>query len=71
VYKAQYNSETLKLDSEGTESARQEERQVRIQQAKPYNEFEQDWLGQKMDESLLKFYGTWPDAEIVAPPFRP
>ncbi|MDP6765196.1 MAG: hydantoinase B/oxoprolinase family protein, partial [SAR324 cluster bacterium] len=71
VYKAQYNTETLKLDQEGTETARQEERQNRIQQAKTYDEFEQDWLEQQMDESLLKFYGTWPNAEVVAPPFRP
>jgi|TARA_B100001079_G_scaffold21478_1_gene16798 acetophenone carboxylase len=71
VYKAQYDPETLRLDPEGTEAARQEERQNRIQQAKPYDEFEQDWLEEKMDESLLAFYGTWPDAEVVAPPFRP
>jgi acetophenone carboxylase len=71
VYKVTYKRETLKIDQEGTEKARQAERQARIQQGKPYDEFEKEWLSQKIDESLLTFYGSWPDAEIVTPVMRP
>jgi acetophenone carboxylase len=71
VYKVTYDRETLKIDQEGTEKAKQAERQARIQQGKPYDEFEKEWMSQKIDESLLTFYGSWPDAEIVTPVMRP
>jgi acetophenone carboxylase len=71
VYKVIYDQETRKIDQEGTSKARQAERQARIQQGKPYDEFEKEWLSQKIDESLLTFYGSWPDAEVVTPIMRP
>ena len=66
-----YDKETLKVDKAATETAKTEERQGRIQRGKPFDAFNEEWLQQKVDDSILKFYGTWPDAECIEPIFRP
>ena len=71
VYKIVYDKETLKVDKAATETAKTEERQGRIQRGKPFDAFNEEWLQQKVDDSILKFYGTWPDAECIEPIFRP
>ena len=70
VYKVVYDTDTLKLDRQKTERARQNERESRLKQGKPYDEFEKDWLGKKVDDSILKFYGCWPNGEVVCPIMR-
>ena len=71
VYKIVYNKKTLKVDQTATETAKTEERQGRIQRGKTFDAFNEEWLQQKVDDSILKFYGTWPDAECIQPIFRP
>ncbi len=71
VYKIVYDPKTLKVDAEGTKKSRQAEREARLKRGKPYEAFNEEWSKLKIDESLLKFYGTWPDAKIIAPIFRP
>jgi N-methylhydantoinase B/oxoprolinase/acetone carboxylase alpha subunit len=71
VYKIVYDKETLKIDTAATQTAKTEERQGRIQRGKTFDAFNEEWLQQKVDDSILKFYGTWPDAECIQPIFRP
>lgn len=71
VYKVVYDRQTLKVDTEATKKSRQAEREARIKRGKSYELFSEEWSKLKIDESLLKFYGTWPDAKMVAPIFRP
>jgi len=71
VYKVVCDQTTLKVDREATDRARQTEREARIERGTSYDDFEKEWLSHKFDESLLKFYGTWPDAQVVTPINRP
>lgn len=71
VYKLAYDPQTLKLDREGTEAARKEERQARLARGKPFDEFISEWTGLKVDDAILKFYGSWPEARCIQPIFRP
>jgi acetophenone carboxylase len=71
IYRIAYAEDSLKVNEEETQRAREEERQERIKRGRPYKEFEQDWLQKKPADEILKFYGTWPDAQVVAPIFRP
>jgi N-methylhydantoinase B/oxoprolinase/acetone carboxylase alpha subunit len=71
VYKVAYDQKTLKLDEEATSRAKEAERKARIERGKSYEAFNGEWLKEKIDDSLLKFYGTWPDAQCIQPIFRP
>ena len=70
VYKLVYDKENMKLDQEGTRLARQAERQARLDRSVSYEDFEKEWQGLKLEDSLLRFYGSWPDAEMVTPIMR-
>ena len=48
-----------------------EEYKARLARGKPYDVFEKEWLKKKPPEAILGFYGTWPDAKLVAPVMRP
>jgi len=71
VYKVVYDPQTLKLNREATDRARIEERKARLARGKPFDAFSAEWSKEKMEDSLLKFYGTWPDAKCIQPIFRP
>jgi len=60
----------LKLDKEETKKARTEERKKRIARGKSFDVFNEEWQHEKMDEENLKFYGSWPDANIIEPLMR-
>ena len=70
VYKVIYNPENMKIDEEATQRHRQTEREKRLKQSSSYEEFEKKWLKLKIDDSLLKFYGSWPEGEMVEPIVR-
>jgi acetophenone carboxylase len=70
VYKVAYDKSKLKVDRESTQEARRKEKEARLKRGRPYGEFEKEWLTQKVDDSLLKFYGCWPTAEVVCPVIR-
>ena len=38
---------------------------------RPYDEFQKEWLKKKPPEEILGFYGSWPDAKVIAPVMRP
>jgi acetophenone carboxylase len=71
VYKVVYDPETMRLDEAATTAARDAEREARLARGKRYSDFEAEWLSLKIDDSLLKFYGAWPNAQMVAPVYRP
>ncbi|WP_300458810.1 hydantoinase B/oxoprolinase family protein [Desulfobacula sp.] len=70
VYHVVYNQESLKLDKEKTEQARAKERQNRIGRGKSFDVFCEDWSKEQIDEKNLRFYGTWPDAQVIEPIMR-
>lgn len=71
VYKVKFDPETLKLDKEGTEELRKNEKKARLLRGKPYEEFIKGWVKKRPPEEVLKFYGSWPDAKPVIPIIRP
>ncbi|MCJ7797509.1 MAG: hydantoinase B/oxoprolinase family protein, partial [Thermoleophilia bacterium] len=71
VYKVVHDPATMRLDEAATATARADERKARLARGVSFAEFEAEWLAHPIDDSLLKFYGTWPDAQMVAPIFRP
>ena len=65
VCKIAFEPETLTLDSEGTETLREAERQARIARGVPFDEFERAWLQQSPSEEILQYFGSWPSGEQV------
>lgn len=61
VYKVVFDPETLTLDLEQTQKARDEERKARINRGIPYQEFIKNWSVRKPPENILGSYGNWPD----------
>jgi acetophenone carboxylase len=70
VYHVAYDAATWTADEEKTQELRQKERENRLKRAKPYDEFEKEWLKQKPPDDQLNYYGSWPDAEIENPIIR-
>ncbi|MEM4218172.1 MAG: hydantoinase B/oxoprolinase family protein, partial [Candidatus Methanomethylicaceae archaeon] len=60
VYKVVYDPQTMRVDWEETERARQEERKRRRERGKPFREFLKEWQGKRPPEEALRFYGEWP-----------
>ncbi|NLE75014.1 MAG: hydantoinase B/oxoprolinase family protein, partial [Actinobacteria bacterium] len=71
IYLVRYDHTTLRVDVAATEEARHQERQRRIARGKSHDEFMREWSSLTVDESLLKFYGSYPDAKCVTPVYRP
>jgi len=71
VYKVVYDKKTLKIGKAETEKLRAETRKQRVDDGMTFEAFDETWRHEKVDDSLLKFYGTWPDAQVIAPIFRP
>ena len=70
VYHVIYDPETYQVNYEETEKERLKEREDRKQRGVSYDEFEQKWLKKKPHDEILKYYGSWPDAKVVAPIMR-
>jgi acetone carboxylase, alpha subunit len=58
VYKLVYNPETLVLDREGTQKARQAEREARKKRGVPFKEFVKKWVKEEPPADL-PYYGSW------------
>ena len=65
IYLVAYNPQTLKVDFQETGRLRAQERADRLRRGKPFDEFEREWLQKKPKDEILKYYGSWPDAEKV------
>ncbi|HBA52993.1 MAG TPA: hypothetical protein DCZ04_00620, partial [Syntrophorhabdus aromaticivorans] len=61
VYMVAYDPVTFRVDEEGTKQLRDEERARRLSLGVPYKEFEGDWLKKRPAESILKYYGPYPN----------
>lgn len=70
VYKVVWNEATRRVDHERTARLRADELDARRRRGRPYAEFEAEWSAQKPDDSILAYYGSWPDAKEVAPLLR-
>jgi N-methylhydantoinase B/oxoprolinase/acetone carboxylase alpha subunit len=64
IYFVAYDERTLSVDVEGTEKARQTERERRKQRARPFDEFVKDWVTEEPPQGL-PYYGPWGDRETI------
>ncbi|HKY93263.1 MAG TPA: hydantoinase B/oxoprolinase family protein, partial [Nevskiaceae bacterium] len=64
VYKIVYNPETLVLDREATQKARDAERADRKKRALPYKEFVKKWVKPEPPADV-PFYGCWDNIEVI------
>ncbi|MBW1700731.1 MAG: hydantoinase B/oxoprolinase family protein [Deltaproteobacteria bacterium] len=71
IYKIVYDEQTLRLDSEKTEALRVEARAERLRRAKPYDEFEAEWLKLRPSDEVIKYYGAYPNPSEGPPPGPP
>jgi acetophenone carboxylase len=71
IYKVVWDPQRRRVDVAATKERRAEEYSARLARGKPYDVFEKEWLKKKPPEAILAFYGTWPDAKLVAPVMRP
>jgi hypothetical protein len=44
---------------------------ARLARGVPYDEFVAEWSQRKPDESILRYFGSWPDGAVVTPLMRP
>ncbi len=71
VYCVIIDADNHRGDAEATEKCRRDAYAARLARGKPYQEFEAEWLKKKPPETILKHYGSWPDAQRTAPLMRP
>lgn len=71
IYKVAYDEKTLRLDPEKTAAIRSETRAERLRRAKPYDEFEAEWLKLRPLDQALKYYGAYPNPSEGPPPGPP
>lgn len=70
VYKVAWNEATRRIDPDRTAMLRAAELDARRVRGRPYAEFEAEWSTKKPDDSILMYYGSWPDAKEIAPLLR-
>ena len=63
IFCVAFDPETLRIDVEGTEKLREEERARRRARAKPYGAFVKEWEKKRPHPQALKFFGTWPEGK--------
>lgn len=71
IYWVVFDPEALEVDWRRTEELRQAEREDRKRRGKPFDAFEKEWLRKKPKKSILKYYGSWPNAAKVKEVIRP
>ncbi|MGB9403364.1 MAG: hydantoinase B/oxoprolinase family protein [Candidatus Acidiferrales bacterium] len=71
IYRIAYDSERHRVDVEKTREQRAETRRARLGRGKSFDDFHQEWNKKRPPEEILQWYGTWPDAKLIAPIFRP
>jgi N-methylhydantoinase B/oxoprolinase/acetone carboxylase alpha subunit len=63
IFKVAYEAQTFVVDEAETERLRVEERETRKARGKSWDEFHAEWSRLRPPDDVLKYYGTWPDAE--------
>jgi len=61
VYRVAFNEETLEVDYAETKKLREQERERRKREGKPYHEFMRDWPQKQPREDIIRSYGPWPE----------
>ena len=70
VYKIVWDKDLQRVDREASDKKLKAELTARIKRGKPYAEFVKEWEKKKPPEEILAYYGSWPDAKIIAPIMR-
>jgi len=70
VYAVSIDESSGRVDVAATEEARKQVVRDRLHRGVPYAEFEAEWSQRKPDDSLLEFFGSWPDGAVVTPLIR-
>lgn len=70
VYKVAWNEATRRVDLDRTAKLRAAELDARRSRGRSYAEFEAEWSTKKPDDSILTYYGSWPDAKEITPLLR-
>jgi acetophenone carboxylase len=70
VYAVRFDAETLRLDEEATQRARDEERRRRLARGKTWDAFHAEWSALRPDADALKHFGSWPDGIRETPLVR-
>ena len=71
LYAVIIDPEAVRVDDEATQAFRAEVVQARLGRGRPYDEFEAEWSQRKPDDSILEFFGSWPEGDVVTPVMRP
>jgi hypothetical protein len=71
VYGVVIDPATNRVDEVATAQRRSELIAQRLARGVPYDEFEATWSTQRPDESIMKWFGSWPDGQVVTPVIRP
>jgi hypothetical protein len=71
IYKVALDAEGRKVDAARTEELRAAERKARLIRGKSYDDFVAAWGKQSPPAEILEWYGSWPDAKMTRPIFRP
>jgi acetone carboxylase alpha subunit len=58
IYFVRYDPDTLAVDAEATQAARDAERRARLGRGRPYREFVRDWVTAE-PPAHLPYYGSW------------
>ena len=61
VYRVAFNEETLEIDYADTKKLREQERERRKREGKPYHEFMKEWSQKQPREDIIRSYGPWPE----------
>ena len=70
IYQIEYDEESLTVDEEATAQHREEYRQKRLDEAVPFEKFQAEWQDKQPREDVIKYYGSWPEAEKQGPVMR-
>jgi acetophenone carboxylase len=71
IYQVAMNPESQKVDAARTEQLRASERKARLARGKPYDQFLAEWSKKSPPPEILEWYGSWPDAKMTRPIYRP
>jgi N-methylhydantoinase B/oxoprolinase/acetone carboxylase alpha subunit len=71
IYQVAFDPENQKVDAQRTVELRTTERKARLARGKPYDQFVTEWSKKSPPAEILEWYGSWPDAKMTRPIFRP
>jgi acetophenone carboxylase len=70
IYGVVIDRQTNRIDEAATAAERDAQIAARLQRGRPYDEFESEWSQRKPDDSIMAFFGSWPDGAVTTPLIR-